>query len=417
MSTVTHRPLLPIFLIVCVDVLGLTIVLPLLPFYAQRYGASPLTVGLLVTTYALCQLISGPVLGKASDRIGRKPLLILSQVGTLIGFLILAFAQSLGLIFLSRVIDGMTAGNLSLAQAYISDVTAPEDRAKSFAVIGIAFGLGFLVGPAVSGYLSQFGYAYPILAAAFLSFLSILATTFLLPRRDPRTMNAARGSGMPRAPASQDAAALPAGRRLGLLDWGAYARFFRQPGLSKLLWQFLFFALTFSLFVSGFALFAERRFTHGGSRFGPREVGYCFAYAGFLGIVLQGGLIRRLIPRYGERPLLVTAFLAAAIGYGVLGFSYGLAGLLVATTISTYGTSMLRPVLTSLITQATPPAEQGVVLGMTQSLNSVAQITAPVIAGVLIERHYLSAWACTASAFALVGLLIGRSRPIGRSTN
>jgi len=399
----THsRPLLPIFLIVTVDVLGLTIVLPLLPFYAQRYGARPAVVGLLVTTYALCQLISGPVLGKISDRIGRKPLLIVSQVGTLIGFLVLAFANSLGLIFLSRVIDGMTAGNLSLAQAYISDVTRPEDRAKSFAVIGIAFGLGFLIGPAISGYLSQFGYSYPILAAAGLSATSVLATTFLLPRSDPRAEAQAAG-----------AAAAPAGNKLGVLNWGAYAKFFKQPGLAPLLWQFLFFTLTFSLFMSGFALFAERRFTLDGAPFGPREVGYCYAFAGFLGILLQGGMIRKLVPRYGEHALLVSAFFAAALGYFILGVSQHIPMLLLAIGISTYGTGLLRPILTSLITQATPRKEQGVVLGMTQSLNSIAQITAPIVAGALIDAHALTTWAWCASVTALIGLWIGsRKRPV-----
>ncbi len=398
MPPVANRPLLPIFLIVAVDVLGLTIVLPLLPFYAQKFGASPTVVGLLVTTYAFCQLISGPILGRISDRVGRKPLLMVSQIGTFIGFLILAFAGSLGLIFVSRVIDGLTAGNLSLAQAYISDVTAPADRAKSFAVIGIAFGLGFLIGPAISGYLSQFGYVYPILAAAGLSATSILATTLLLPRSDPRADAEVQAEG---------AAAAPAGKRLGLLDWAIYLRFFRQPGLSTYLWQFFCFALTFSLFMSGFALFSERRFTLDGAPFGPREVGYCYAYAGLLGILLQGGLIRKLVPRYGERVLALSGFLASVAGYGVLGCVYGIPGLLVATTISTYGTGILRPVLTSLVSQATPRREQGVVLGLTQSLNSVAQIIAPVIAGLLIDHGQLTAWAWSAALTALIGLGIG----------
>src|SRR3982751_4552348 len=147
-SEVKH-PLIPIFLIVLVDILGMTLIMPLLPFYAEHYGATPVVVGLLVSSYAACQLISGPVIGRMSDSIGRKPLLIVSQIGTFIGFLILAFSGSLWMIFLSRIIDGCTAGNISLAQAYIADVTKPEDRARSFGVLGIAFGLGFLVGPGV----------------------------------------------------------------------------------------------------------------------------------------------------------------------------------------------------------------------------------------------------------------------------
>ena len=178
-------PLLPIFLIVAVDVLGLTLILPLLPFYAEKMGATPTEVGLLVAVYAACQLVAGPLLGQMSDRTGRKPLLLVSQFGTLIGFLILAYAHVLWVVFVSRIIDGITAGNLSLAQAYIADVTEPENRTKSFAVIGVSFGIGFLIGPAISGYLSTFGYQYPIFAAAALSATSILATYFLLPSVTP----------------------------------------------------------------------------------------------------------------------------------------------------------------------------------------------------------------------------------------
>ena len=260
-------PLLPIFLIVLVDVLGLTIILPLLPFYAQSFGASATQVGLLVSTYAFCQLIAGPILGKLSDHSGRKLWLIVSQIGTFIGFLVLASAGSLWVVFLSRVIDGLTAGNLSLAQAYIADVTEAKDRAKSFAVIGIAFGIGFLIGPGVSGFLAQYGYVYPILTAAGLSFASILCTSFLLPNTKPH----------------DDAGAGPGGRRLGVFDWGAYAEYFRRPGLGRLLFQFLCFAVGFSFFISGFALYAKGRLGAG-----PKEVGYILAWAGFLGIILQG---------------------------------------------------------------------------------------------------------------------------------
>src|SRR5262247_3910312 len=178
-------PLLSIFLIVFVDVLGLTIILPLLPFYAELLGATPRIVGLLVSAYAICQLLAGPPLGHLSDRIGRRPVLLVSQIGTCIGFLILAYAQTLWLVFLARIIDGLTAGNLTVAQAYIADVTGPENRKKAFGIIGIAFGLGFLVGPGISGFLAQFDNTYPIFAAAALSFTSILCTYFLLPTAVP----------------------------------------------------------------------------------------------------------------------------------------------------------------------------------------------------------------------------------------
>jgi DHA1 family tetracycline resistance protein-like MFS transporter len=388
---VNRSPLLPIFLIVLVDVLGLTIILPLLPFYAEKLGASATVVGLLISSYALCQLIAGPILGRMSDHMGRKPLLIVSQFGTFIGFLILAFAGSLWMVFLSRVIDGLTAGNLSLAQAYIADVTTPENRAKSFGLIGIAFGVGFFIGPGISGYLAQFGYVYPILAAAFLSALSIVCTATLLPRVTPH--------------AEPQGDAGPAGRRLGILDWNAYAQYFARPKLGSLLWQFFFFAFSFALFISGFALYAQRRYTLHGQPFGAKEVGYVFVYVGFLGLIVQGGLLGRLVKMLGERTLVWTGFGASAVGYGMLAWTTTVGQLLASSTVNSLG-GVLRPALTSRITQQAGKREQGVVLGLTQSITSISQIIAPVIAGALIDRGQLGVWALATGGVAFVGMLV-----------
>lgn len=387
-------PLFPIFLIVAVDILGYTIILPLLPFYAERMGATPAVVGLLVATYAVCQLIAGPILGRFSDQIGRRPLLLLSQVGTLAGFLMLAFAGSLSMVFASRIIDGLTAGNLSLAQAYISDVTKPEERAKSFGIIGIAFGMGFLIGPAIAGALAPFGYQYPILAAAGLSALSIAATYFLLPANPPR-------------PADQldEGPAGPGGKRLGVLEWNRYVEYFRRPVLAPLLWKYFSYVFSFALFIGGFALFCERRYHWHGHPFGAREVGFAFAYAGFLGAILQGGLLGRLVKRFGERRLMAVGFIAVAIGYVTLGLAYTVAQLAIMISISSLG-GVVRPVVTSLITQVAGRQEQGTVLGLTQSLTSVGQIVAPVLAGILIDRQMLATWAFVAAAIALGGWLV-----------
>jgi len=385
-----RSPLLPIFLIVLVDILGLTIILPLLPFYAEHLGASATVVGLLISSYALCQLIAGPILGRMSDHMGRKPLLIVSQIGTLIGFLILAFSGSLWMVFLSRIIDGLTAGNLSLAQAYIADVTEPENRAKSFGVIGIAFGIGFLIGPGISGFLAQFGYVYPILAAAFLSASSIACTATLLPKVEPHTLVEGDGG--------------PGGGRLNVLDWKAYAEYFARPKLGRLLWQFFFFAFSFALFISGFALYAQRRYTLHGHPFGAKEVGYVFAWVGFLGLIIQGGLVGRLVKLLGERTLVWTGFAISALGYGLLAWTRTVGGLLGACTVNSCS-GVLRPAVTSLITQQAGKREQGVVLGLTQSITSISQIVAPVIAGSLIDRGQLGAWALATAGVAFLGML------------
>ncbi|MBI4264431.1 MAG: MFS transporter [Acidobacteria bacterium] len=367
----------------------MTLVIPLLPIYAESFHATPLQATLLVSVFAVCQLVSGPMLGHASDRAGRKPMLIVSQVGTCLGFIVLARATSLWMIYLSRIIDGVTAGNLALAQAYIADNTPPERRAQSFGLIGIAFGLGFFVGPAVTGYLSaRYALNAPIYLAAVMSATSVVATSTLL-KDDARPAAASSG-------------------RLEALKWRTYAQYLARPELRSRLLQFLFFMLSFSTFLSGFALFAERRFAWDGRPFGPREIGYLFAFVGFLAIILQG-MIGRLVRRFGEAALVGAGFAALVVGYAALGVISSVVLLVIASVIAGFGNGVLRPALTSLITYQAGRHEQGAVLGLTQSLTSMAAIVAPFVAGVLIEYRLLTAWAWLAAGLATVGVVMARS--------
>jgi MFS family permease len=389
----SSSPLLPIFLIILVDVLGFTIILPLLPFYSERLGASPAVVGGIVSIYAVFQLIAGPILGQFSDRVGRRPVLLISQAGTLAGFILLALSNQVWMIFLARAIDGATAGNLSIAQAYISDVTKPENRAKSFAIIGVAFGFGFLVGPAISGFLASFGYQAPILAACVLSFTSILFTYFLLPKREVvHQQNEAEGD------------TGPGGKRLSLISWGEYRKYFRDRELARLLMQWLFFALSFSTFISGFALFAERRYHWNGHPVGVREVGFIFAFNGFIGMIMQGGLVGRIVKWIGENRVVQLGFASTLVFYAAIGFTHTIGQLLWVMAAGSILGAGLRPALTSLITQKAGRREQGVILGLTQSLTSIAQITAPLIAGVLIDKEMLTTWAVWAGLLAGLAL-------------
>jgi len=391
-----RSPLFPIFLIVLVDVFGLTIVIPLLSIYAERFGATPLEATLLVSIYALCQLVSGPLLGRLSDRIGRKPVLLVSQIGTFIGFLVLARATSIWVIYLSRLIDGSTAGNISIAQAYISDNSERKDRTKSFALIGIAFGLGFFVGPFFTGYLLKYGMSAPIYGASAMSLCSIVCTLTLLPNVGPP-----KGK-------NSDGDPGPGGKRLALFEWAAYTQYFMRPVLSGLLTQLFFYALCFSTFTSGFALFAERRFTWDGHPFSPREISYLLGYVGLLGIILQGGLIGRLVRRFGESTLVTAGFFTLIVSYLILGPIHGIGALALVSTLSSFGNGVLRPTLSSLVSQNAGPEEQGVVLGLGQSLNSVAQIVAPILGGVLIGLDQLTLWAWVAGLAALAGLVAAR---------
>ena len=395
-----RSPLLPIFLIVLVDVLGFTIVIPLLALYAERFGASPLTATLIVTCYAVCSLISTPIIGKLSDTYGRKPLLMISQAGTCLGFIILGTSEALWMVFLGRILDGITAGNLSLAQAYISDHTTPENRAKSFGLIGIAFGIGFMFGPALGGWLGQYGMHLPFIVAAGLSACSILATHLMLPPEPLRKKAAPDDPG----PVG------PGGKRPGAFDVGTYAEYMRRPNLRGLYVQFFIYTFAFSIFISGFALFAERRFIAGDPPhpWTAREVGLLFAFAGLVGIIWQGGLIGRLVKKYGEYKLCIAGFVALVVAYVLIVFvpAADWTWMLGITIINSFGNGVLRPVLTSRITQSVGRHEQGVAIGISGSLSSLAMMMAPPTGGFLIDQHWLDAWPLVAAGVALIGLLV-----------
>jgi len=257
--------------------------------------------------------------------------------------------------------------------------------------------LGFLIGPAISGFLAQYDYRYPMFAAALMSFCSIMATTFLLPSAST-------------APSQQPGETGPGGRRLSLIQWAEYATYFKKPELGSLLLQFLAFTFSFAMFVSALALFVERRLLWHGKPFGPTQTGYVWAYAGLLGVMLQGPGLGRLVKRFGERALNRTGFAAYVAGYAMLAFCHSIAWLLVCTTVLAIG-GLVRPTLTSMITHRAPRDQQGVVLGLTQSLTSVSQIAGPPLAGLLIQYDFLSAWGLAVAAVALIGFAIA-SRPV-----
>ncbi|MCK6547505.1 MFS transporter [Myxococcota bacterium] len=380
-----RSPLFPIGLTVFVDVLGLTIVIPLLPRYGEQLGASTIVATSLFSVYSLCQLLSGPALGRLSDRIGRKPVLLASQLGTLVGFLVLAFADSLWMLFLGRILDGLTAGNLSIAQAYISDVTKPENRTKAFAIIGIAFGTGFMFGPAISGILAdRYGLSAPFFLSAALSALSVIATATLLPKVDVKPHEA---------------------EAKGRLDY-LKELFAREAPRNRLL-EFFFFALSFATLNGGLTLFLERRFGYS-----IAEAGYVFAFSGFVGAVVQGG-IGRLVKRLGDERLSLVGFVSMALGFFLLAPTTVLPALLVVIVIASFGSAVTRPTLTTLLTKSVGPTEQGAALGVSQSVNGMGQILGPLVAGWLIGHELLAGYGLAAGLFAAIGavLCLRRERP------
>lgn len=363
------KRLVPIFIVVFIDLLGFSLILPLLPYYASSFGAMPQTIGLLVAAYSICQFLAAPFLGAWSDRYGRRPLLLYSQFGSCLGFILLGIApglpNALAWLFVARIVDGISGGNLTIAQAYISDISAPPERARNFGmIIGVSFGLGFLLGPSFGGFLSRWGYSVPAFAAALLSFASVLATFFLLPetqhQRDEQ-------------------------RATGLQAYTRVLDYLNLAGVRRLLWVFFFNALPFSLYVTMFALFAKTRLD-----FTAEQTGYFLGFIGLLGIIWQGGVVGPVVRRFGDLKTLWLGLSLSAVGLFYLALVDVWWKLPFVAFFFSLGHGLARPSLTSLITQAAPPQRRGGLLGATTSLESFSRIVAPIVGGWIIALH--SSW-------------------------
>jgi DHA1 family tetracycline resistance protein-like MFS transporter len=362
-----RSPLVVIFTTVFIDLVGFGIVIPVLPFYAEgtRFNATPRTVGFLFASYSIMQLIFSPILGRLSDKHGRRPVLLISIIGTGIGFLILGFATTLWMLFVGRILDGITGGNISTAQAYIADITTKEDRAKGMGLLGAAFGLGFIFGPAIGGILSQWGVAVPFLFAAGLCFANATLLYFTL----PETVTADH-------PARTSAAG---GRGLSQL-----VQSLRQPRLGFVLIIYFMFIVAFSIMTTTFSLYTMFRFGYD-----AKHNGYLFAYVGILAVIIQGGLIGRLVKRFGELPLVIMGALFFAASLFAVPFvgpnAGGLLALLIGGGVFSVGNSLATPSLTSLASKSAGRGEQGGVLGVTQSIASLARAVGPALAAFLIH--------------------------------
>jgi MFS transporter, DHA1 family, tetracycline resistance protein len=364
-----RSPLVVIFTTVFIDLVGFGIVIPVLPFYAEgtTFNVTPRTVGFLFASYSIMQLIFSPILGRLSDKHGRRPVLLASIIGTGIGFLILGFATTLWMLFLGRILDGITGGNISTAQAYIADVTTEENRAKGMGLIGVAFGLGFVFGPALGGILSRWGVGVPFLFAAGLCFANAILLYFTLPETvtpdHPARVSAAGGRG-----------------------WSQLIGALRNPRLGYILTIYFLFIVAFSIMTTAFSLYTMFRFGYD-----AQHTGYLFAYVGILAVIVQGGLIGKLVKRFGELALVIVGALLFAGSLFAVPFvgpqAGGLLALLVGGGLFSIGNSLSAPSLTSLASRSVGPAEQGGVMGVTQSVASLARAVGPALEAVLIHSR------------------------------
>ena len=386
-----------IFLIVVIDLLGFGLIIPLLPFYVDRFHASALLVTLLFSIFSICQFVAAPFLGLISDRWGRKPVLVFSQLGSVAGYLLLGWASihnwqnlTLGLltIYLSRVIDGLSGGNISTAQAYIADVTSAKDRAKGMGMLGAAFGIGFSVGPAMGGLMTSWkGPAAPAFAAAAMSLLAAVLSALRL--KEART-NAE----------VESVAWLHPRRFLPVLRNSLLVQ-------TNIVW---FIAMTaFVMMDSTIALFLKDIF-----QFNEARVGWYFLFIGAIIVVVQGGLVGRLSRHIGEGTLCVIGLFCVAAGSLVTAGSARmplLVILAVGGAIHAFGRSLFQPSISALVSRNSPENLQGTSLGLFQGVGTLGRVIGPVIAGLVYAHHLTLPWIVGALLLVVAAIWMLTLRP------
>ncbi|CAN5451085.1 tetracycline resistance MFS efflux pump [soil metagenome] len=383
------KPIIIIFITVFIDLIGFGMVIPILPFFAETppFNATPFEIGLLLASYSVMQFVFSPILGRISDKYGRRPVLFLSLLGSAVGYLVIGFAGVLWIVFLGRIIGGITGGNISTAQAYIADVTTRENRARGMGLFGAAFGLGFIFGPAIAGILSKYGIHVPFLFAAVLSFANAVALYFFLPEtRNKETHK-------------------------NLVTKNRFAVLFeslKDSRFTTITVLYFLVVTAFSIMTTAFVLYTMYRFGYN-----AEQNGYLFAYIGFLAVIMQGALFGKLAKKFGESWLVVIGCLLLVGSLFVVPYvgpdSGGLVGLLIGIGFFALGNALSSPALTSLASKIADEREQGKALGIMQSAASLARAIGPVIGGILLNNAvnqiddftiYRTFWTASAIMFA-----------------
>ena len=368
-SKLHKRALVLMLFTIFLDVLGIGVLAPVIPYLLQPYNKSALIVGTLMMSFSVAQFLASPVLGALSDRFGRRPILLISILGSSIAYFTFGFATALWVFFVARIVDGLTGGNISTAQAYITDITPHKDRSKTFALIGAVFGAGFIIGPAMGGLLSYVSLQAPAFASGTLSLLACIFGYFMIPETLTPT------------------------RRSKHLKWqemfNPIAQLWRYISDRKVMLIFsarfiLMFAMT--VMRSNFLVYARDRLG-----LGPHQVGYFYAFLGFLIVSVQGGVVRRLAPIWGDRMMTLVGFISMIIGFIGMGFEPNAWGVGVCMLFIGSGHGLSFPALTGLASKSVGDHEQGAVLGAQQSVNSLAMIIAPFIAGLAFDHISMGA--------------------------
>ena len=377
--------MVPLLLVVVIDLIGFGIIIPLLPFYAETYGASPQKVTMLMVTFSFFQFIAAPIWGYLSDKYGRRIIIWVTLAGSIIAYILLAYSQTLYGLFFARAFAGFMAGNISTAQAYIADITDKNNRAKAMGLFGAAFGIGFILGPAIGGVLAGSdpknpNVFLPPIAAASLSFIALVLALFLLKNNRNMIKNNKNK------------------RILSLIEA------IKIPNLRQLILLSFIVTLVFASMESTFSLWSERTFN-----WGAEQNGYIFAFAGICGVLVQGFLISPLVKRFGEAFLCITGMIFISIGMLSVAISFLNYHAYISMSLIAFGLGFFLPTISTLIVNIVSEDRRGWVLGVNQSVSSLSRIIGPAIAGFLFEFYGKNSPYIFGSIILILFLLIFRN--------
>lgn len=380
-----NKPLLVIFITVFIDLVGFGIIIPLSPFLARQFGADAVTIGWLMTVYSAMQFVFAPIWGRISDRWGRRPVILISLLGAGLAHLTFAFAQHLWLLFVARALAGLFGANISTAMAAIADVTTPENRSKGMGLVGAAFGLGFILGPALGGIFAQIGEHWGSQPPFGHSFAAVMASAICLAnfalalRVLPESLPLERRRQIPERPS----------RLLGLL------KYLRTPILGHLMVVFFLSSLAMAQIEQSLFLLVQDKFN-----WDLQRASFGFAYVGVVMVFTQGYLLRKVVPRWGEKLCLMVGLLGSAIGFFGIAFAEGIPQMALAVTFLGFGVGLSHPSITGSISLLASAHVQGESLGAHQSLAALARMIGPVTGGWLYQIRGQK-W-----PFAIAGLLV-----------
>jgi len=371
-----------IFIIQITEVLGFSLILPFLPLYAEKLGASPLLIGTIFMTFSFFQFLSAPIMGKLSDSYGRKPLLMFSQISTFISFIILGFSNTIWMIFLSRIVDGILGSNFTIAQAYLSDISTKKDRSKVFGLSGAAFGVGFLIGPGIGGFLAQkFGYNVPAFIAAGVSLITIILTQLFLKETVKRKKDTKI--------------------TLKIFHPEHFKKYFENKIIKNKILIFFSYILCHMVFVSTWALFAQKKLG-----FDTQSIGFILTYVGFNSVIFRGVLLNRMIDFFSEKKLQLISVISMITSMVFTTFINQKWMIYVSMTLFSFGAGILRPLIAGEISRSVNKNEQGAIMGVTNSVGSIAQILGPLIGGILLNYFIPESLTITAAIIMTFGLFL-----------